>query len=85
MFPSEVCQLLCNLHGISIEMSSGPEVSQSKKKKAAERITAHILRMEYSREGYFNWTEHFVLIYTEGRLNSFMTFMTFTFDSGLLK
>lgn len=43
MFPSKVCQLLCNLHAISIEMPSGPEVAQSEKPNmSVDRITAHI-------------------------------------------
>lgn len=43
MFLSNVCQLLCNLHAISIEMPKGSEVTQSKKSNmSVNRITAHI-------------------------------------------
>lgn len=43
MFLSNVCQLLCNLHAISIEMPKGSEVTQSKKSNmSVNLITAHI-------------------------------------------
>lgn len=45
MFPSKVCQILCHLHAISIEMPKGPEVTRSEKPNmSVNRITAHIQR-----------------------------------------
>lgn len=52
MFPSKVCQLLCNLHAISIETPTGPVVTQCEKPKiSVDRITAHIQH----RDEFIHW------------------------------
>lgn len=57
MFPSKVCQLLCNLHAISIEMPIGPEVTQSEKQNmSVDQITAHIQR----RDKCIHWRDSLI-------------------------
>lgn len=79
MFKSKVCQLLCHLHAISIEMPEGPGVTQSEKPNMlVNRITAHIQHGDKC----FHWGDSLIgqgtlcLVVPEDRFyNSHLCFM----------
>lgn len=80
MFPSKVCQPLCNLHAISIEVPTRPVVTQSEKlNMALYRITAHV----QCRDEAIHWRDSLIghsTVYLVLPKDSLYNLISFTYN-----